>query len=482
MSGTFGKGFETQPEQVTIARLPLYGDCPSWLNGMLLRNGPGQFETRHAPIEHWFDGLAMLVKFGFQAGQISYTNRYLDTQVRQEAERTGQISYVGFAAGPPRSVLKRLARLVVPHMTDNANVNITQIDGQFVAMTELPVLTAFDPYSLVTLGRFPLDDRLSGQVTTAHPHWNSALNAELNFLTQFGVTHRYHLFAIARGQRKRRVIATIPTRQVAYMHSFGMTEHYAILTEFPLVFNFGAILRGESGINSLEWQPEHGTRFQVIRLSDGQWLGTFESDPVFAFHHVNAYEQGDTLIIDFPAFPNADFIKTSMGLSDLRVVSPEQYPTVTFPLRRYRVSLASRSVSYETVSTHSIELPRFNDTTHNGLPYRYTYGVGVNPQVSDGAPNQLVKIDTDIGREWTWYHDDCYPGEPVFVPRPNATAEDDGVILSLMLDGTCGTSFLSIIDAASFVEIGRAELPHHVPFGFHGQFYPDADQRLTGTE
>ncbi|MFL5590598.1 MAG: carotenoid oxygenase family protein [Ktedonobacteraceae bacterium] len=60
------------------------------------------------------------------------------------------------------------------------------------------------------------------------------------------------------------------------------------------------------------------------------------------------------------------------------------------------------------------------------------------------------------------------PGEPVFVAAPDAISEDEGIVLSIVLDGRKGTSFLLVLDAASFTEIARAEVPHHIPFGFHG--------------
>jgi carotenoid cleavage dioxygenase-like enzyme len=70
----------------------------------------------------------------------------------------------------------------------------------------------------------------------------------------------------------------------------------------------------------------------------------------------------------------------------------------------------------------------------------------------------------------TWHEDGSYPGEPVFVASPDATAEDEGVLLSVVLDGRKGNSFLLVLDAASLDEVARAEVPHHIPFGFHGQF------------
>ena len=74
------------------------------------------------------------------------------------------------------------------------------------------------------------------------------------------------------------------------------------------------------------------------------------------------------------------------------------------------------------------------------------------------------------GESSVWSEDGCFPGEPVFVARPDGSAEDDGVLLSVTLDGRSGRSFLLVLDAATLRELARAEVPHHIPFGFHGQF------------
>ena len=63
-----------------------------------------------------------------------------------------------------------------------------------------------------------------------------------------------------------------------------------------------------------------------------------------------------------------------------------------------------------------------------------------------------------------------YPSEPVFVENPNATSEDDGVVLSLVLGDKY--DFLIIFDGKTFEEIGRAELPENIKatYSFHGFF------------
>ena len=74
-----------------------------------------------------------------------------------------------------------------------------------------------------------------------------------------------------------------------------------------------------------------------------------------------------------------------------------------------------------------------------------------------------------------WAEPACYPGEPVFVERPGASGEDDGLVLSVVLDAPSERSFLLVLDAASFEEVARAEAPHAIPFGFHGQYFRDKD-------
>jgi carotenoid cleavage dioxygenase-like enzyme len=91
--------------------------------------------------------------------------------------------------------------------------------------------------------------------------------------------------------------------------------------------------------------------------------------------------------------------------------------------------------------------------------------------VRSGRNWPLVKVDIRERRSKVWFENDCYPGEPVFVPRPDGIVEDDGIILSVVLDSKKGNSFLLILDAKSFEEIVRAEAPHHIPFGFHGEYF-----------
>lgn len=120
-------------------------------------------------------------------------------------------------------------------------------------------------------------------------------------------------------------------------------------------------------------------------------------------------------------------------------------------------------------------MPRLN-YRRNGKHYRYAYGVGNRPDRPGEFSDQLVKVDVQKRSANVWRDERCYVGEPVFVAAPNAALENEGVVLSVVLDAGRNTSFMLVLDAGSFSELARAEVPHHVPFGFHGQFFSDGNR------
>ena len=54
------------------------------------------------------------------------------------------------------------------------------------------------------------------------------------------------------------------------------------------------------------------------------------------------------------------------------------------------------------------------------------------------------------------------------MPHPEGREEDEGILLCVVLDGTRGRSYLLVLDARTFREVGRAEMECVVGFGFHG--------------
>lgn len=67
-----------------------------------------------------------------------------------------------------------------------------------------------------------------------------------------------------------------------------------------------------------------------------------------------------------------------------------------------------------------------------------------------------------------------YGAEPIFVPRPDAIDEDDGVLLVSVADvEDDAPDFLLQIDAKTMQEVGRATIDTPLPCSMHGLFIPD---------
>jgi carotenoid cleavage dioxygenase-like enzyme len=246
------------------------------------------------------------------------------------------------------------------------------------------------------------------------------------------------------------------------MHSFGLSERWLVLAEFPYVVNpLRLAFSGRPYIENYRWKPELGTRLTLIDRATGEAKGPFTTDACFGFHHVNAYEDGDEVVADICVFDDAEIVQ-DLYLERLREGKPIARPH----LRRFRINPAAATVDSEVI-VDDIELPRINYGRVNERPYRYVWGVGT---ADTGWLGRIVKADLQTGEQLEWSQAGRYPGEPVFVAEPGAEDEDAGVLLSVVLDAERGGSSLLVLDARDLSELAQAEAPHHIPFGFHGQY------------
>jgi beta,beta-carotene 9',10'-dioxygenase len=468
MTGTISRqtdvrlGFTSLEEETAVDRLPVTGEVPAWLTGALVRVTPALLEVGGRRLAHWFDGVAMLNRFGFADGRVSYKNRFLDSLAHRDA-KAGEWRHAGFATDPCRSIFKRVQSIFSPDFTDNPNVNLARIGERYIAMTETPMPIEFDPETLDTLGHLQYGDSLKAHATTAHPHHDPEREELVNYFARFSRVSEYVLYGLPAGGSARRVIARLPVKEPAYMHAFGMSGRHLILAEYPLRVNPARLaLSGKPFIENYRWRPERGARFQVIDRETGALRGTYETDAFFCFHHVNAFERGESeLVLDLVAYEDP-------GVIDALYLDSEGTKGTLPPteLRRYVIDLDAGTVRSEALAERAVELPRIDYARRNARDYAYAYFTGLG----SGWLDSLVKIDVREGTRREWSAPDCYPGEPIFVRRPGDEAEDGGVVLSVVLDATAGRSFLLVLDAGSFEELARADAPHHIPFGFHGQY------------
>ena len=159
-SFAYGAGFRSLTREIADpVALPVKGKLPSWLEGTLLRTGPSKFEVGTRTYNHWFDGLAMLHRFAFVGGGVSYANRLLKSKAFCAAEATGKIAFGEFATDPCWSLFGRVAAIFSPKLTDNCCVNVADYARAATAFTETSIPVRFSPDTL---------RRLACSVTNPH--------------------------------------------------------------------------------------------------------------------------------------------------------------------------------------------------------------------------------------------------------------------------------------------------------------------------
>jgi carotenoid cleavage dioxygenase-like enzyme len=421
------------------------GEIPRDLEGTLYRIGPN---PHYPPMGryHWFDGDGMVHGFTIRDGKASYRNRYVKTAGLAAEMRAGKSLFGGLAEMPkeigPEGPFKNAA-----------NTNIIGYANRLLALWEGGLPHELKPATLETVGPYSFCDRLNGPMT-AHPKFDPKTGELLFFGYQpfppFVTWHR----ADANGN----LIESHPidTGLPVMMHDFVTTENYAIFFVCPSVFRLENVAQGKA---PLQWEPQHGTRIGVMNRKslEVKWFAT---DAFYVFHFLNAFEEGNSVVVDFCRMASLDM--TGNGPSG----QPQAY--------RFALDMKEGGVKQTQIDDQTNEFPRIDDRLA-GFKHRYGYFAASRPTTGFGFTS-LTKRDYQKNSAETFsLGPNTNPGEPVFVPRAHKSGELDGWILSVWYDGNSDRSELVIQDAGDFTSkpVARVKVSHRVPFGFHGNWVPE---------
>lgn len=445
------------------------GTFPDWLRGRLVRTAPAIFEQDGWRANHWFDALGMLYSFEIEtSNRVSWMQRLLDSEVSRAAQR-GRAPYAMFGTPIRRSMLRQLVE-PIPVSTDNANVNIVPMGSDWVAMTETNRQLSIDPETLATRGHVVYEDGLPGGMwMTAHPHFDVDRNVAVNVGTIVGARSELVVYEHTPGVRRRTVVGRVPMRRLPYVHSFGLTRSSAVLIAHPFDVSPLSLLWSNRFVEHYRWRPEQGTRLHVVDRATGA-SRTVEAEPMFVFHTVNTFEQGDDLILDVLAYRDPEVVRRHMRIEGLRQGVPGLLPQLT----RLRIRPGRQRADVEQLVDGGFEFPSIHYRRQSGRPHRFVWGAAIAPARGDAGGMGIVRVDVERGERQSFAGGSFTLGEPIFVPRPGGTAEDDGVLLSVGADNAAKSAKLIALDARSLEPIAEATIPVPLPLGFHGSFQRSA--------
>jgi beta,beta-carotene 9',10'-dioxygenase len=464
-------GIPDEVEEISKkVELEVRGKIPVWLQGTLIRNGPGKFKIGEQYISHWFDGFALLSSFIFTEGKIYYNSAYLQSDQLLASIATDSIQLQGFAQNFGNISPSHLSKDRQKTITANANINIEKIGNHYIALGETPLPIEFEPYNLQTKGIFDYDDHLRKAHTweSAHMKKDPANNSLYNFYIDYGRDSAYVLYKIEDCKSSRIPLARVKVDKPSYMHDFSITKNYIIFTAYPLVVDPIDLLNPKlSFMGAHTWEPKRRTHIYVFEKQTGRLIKEFFTKPMFAFHHINSYEIESTKIdLYLNAYNDPQIIEKISAY-------PRNYRGAT--LRKLTLDMgASSEVSELVISEEAFEMPNIRGDLV-GTKNQYFYSIWYTPSnIYQGFG--LTKYNIANNETISWTKEGYFPGEPVFVATPTGHREDEGIILSIVFNSIEKESYLMIFNASTMKELARAILPQILPFGIHGKFFKEINK------
>lgn len=265
---------------------------------------------------------------------------------------------------------------------------------------------------------------------------------------------------------------------LAILSDMAATENYAIFVQPPvstdMSFMFtkepGKVVSVENAPAMLHLVPRVGTNKEAISI-EIPFDGVIEANVQFC----NAYEDGSKIIVDAIRSDGSKKPTASASSMEWPFVSSRadyQAKAANKSLWRYEIDLNSRAVVKKKLSNMQCYFgsvrPNQSTKEHDHI-FMNIGGLG-----DETAPPQgIARFDCNSGSMDSWMPEAYeFCGEPMFAPKVEAFSEDDGYILTVLLDGKAEKSELLVFESCD-ISVGpvcRIPLGICIPHGLHGCF------------
>ncbi|KAL6416054.1 retinal pigment epithelial membrane family protein [Ilyonectria robusta] len=354
-----------------------------------------------------------------------------------------------------------------------------------------------EPKRMLTYAQ--IDPQLAGYGICAHPPKDRKRGWTFNYLInpEDGVMS---VFALDIKSKPVSLLWKTPLPcKPCYIHSMAMTERFVVFIRNPLYMDVSDTTK--QLMEALEYEPESPTQFYVLEKITGKHVATYDGNGFMFFHSVNAYDYVDAstgelnIHVDLCSYQGTYIPYREYNLSN--IVDPAG-PFQDGTLVRYELAdveradpeVPGRVTVAAAIAGVASELPRIAKSASMVPGYRYVYFTAGNGGASPGTAvpigrlgngmkavqaaffGSIAKSDwlTGTYKRWQPENGESCPCEPVFIQRPGATEEDDGVVLTIVINREGTHSILVALDGKTFEEVARADMPQVYALGPHGSF------------
>ena len=427
--------FQPVGAEVEVFDLPVTGALPTELTGLYLRNGSN---PQSGTTGHWFLGDGMLHGLRLDGGRASwYRNRYVRTPLYEQ-----NIDFT--ESGAPFGG------------NNQSNVSVIHHAGRLLTSGEVGAAYEIDPSDLGTVGVQDFDGKLNTSFT-AHAKIDPTTGYLHFFGYWFGPPYLTYHVADTTGQIVHSAEIDLPTSSM--MHSFAITDRDAIFYDLPVVFAPGAAVDGGF---PFAWDAHKSARLGVLPLGGtADQIRWVEIEPCYVFHELNAYRDGDQIVIDVCRFDE--------------MMNGERFGDVHEALHRWRIDTGGASLGFrdEVLFDRPMDFP-VHDRRVTGRRNRHGWLTTIRHHPDTLVLGGVMHIDYQTGDQRLWDPGpNRHVGEAFFAP--GGSGEGEGWLLAYTYDHARDASTFIVLDAQDVERgpVAEVALPQRVPFGFHGWWVPD---------
>lgn len=529
----FDDWLANSPNEITEWRsCPVEGTIPSYVQGTLIRNGGGIWSVPNGEMySHIFDGLAKIHAYRIHSSKVEHQARFLKGKWYNEyMKQNKQQLPAGIGTGPvldaneePKTGFWNTLQATWASATifDNTPVNIWDwtpkiqdpTKKRVTALTDAPPRTVIDFDTMDTLSSSTINPLATGaqgyeMFITAHPLYsqNKETSARTtdsyNVAVELGLNGPRVNLVKENSEGERSVICSVSSDDgTPYMHSFGLSKKYAMIVFQALRLDVAPDKLVELGFLRSMKHVDH-TRVVLVELETGEVALDKTIDEKLYFYH--SISQAET-ILDYGENSNAEVTLRLCAYDTPDQLTGEHQFMRMEQCRKGRewrnklheggkfcdvvcnVRDQSVEVNWNDQIKQGFELPitRYSRTYKGELPPsansreqqshpRYVYAFGAYALDSPDYDNWgLWKFDLQENKIDSYYQQDSvYLSEPMFVPDPEGSNEDDGVVLTQAYFGREKETKLLVIDATTMKVIAEVSTGNRAPLDFHGAWIP----------
>eukprot|EP00939_MAST-03C_sp_MAST-3C-sp1_P004053 g4053.t1 len=518
-------GYKDVSEENENVLCEVQGTIPSYLQGgSFYRQCGGAFLTaKREGASGLIDGLAHIALFSFEKRRkVRFSNKFMKTPDFEKFDKTGERAWVGAEFGPGPFLnsrglvgvfggalydrVRNGLKSTVPHSYQGVNPNVViwrlNQGRTLAASTEGPKgeVCSFDRHSLETRSRVVTMPAENVFQTAAHYYESSrssssSLHVALCMrpsVSFFDATFRFDLAVFAGDDSPFRRVHTrkwasvkwserkclSERERIPYLHTTVETKNYFIVPLPSLRIDYERLLSRDfrEGFFGLFQPTSIPLGFYVLRIDRRRGDDDIALTPIGDFflrgqsccrmfwHVANAYEDElGRVVIDATSPPNMNTSTTESYRTN------ENFPC---PLKRFVIDVEDGSVNMNELISEGPDLEFPNINPHS-LRRRHRYVFALAKPYVEGS--FVMKFDVERTQMTRWNlagpSEDVRASEPIFVPSPHATSEDDGVVLTVSLDMRTSTSYLIVLDGKTMNDRARAVANFVVNFGLSTYFF-----------